>query len=551
MGRRLLVAFIISFILIADQVFTSQFPGSNTKKRFSDFLENEEIKENPITVHKNDLTRSSCFKKRKGRFTGSFIEEDVDDFEEEIVEHHDSLHNSESTSRSCFENRKGRSTFTYIEDEDEYHVSVHNNDLASSSCFEKKRDGSASYSLKDENDFSFEDFDSKRTRLSYYRQTVSRFYVNSSHSYRVTMDRSKVFQSIYKMVKDNENSWYRGLIRPFVVFEGETGFDQGGLTYEAIEILIENFIKSDDQRILNEEFYEKSAPTSSFSLTRSDDDRILDFSEAFFIETSNGIHVPNTKYPTNLFKFIGSIFALAFNFNIPLGIEFLPAFYRSLTDDQTRKFVTEQEELKYVDKQFYNGLVGLRKMDLKPLELEFMGSEVTTENLENYINHEAHFYCYLKYKNHLKSLNEGFFSLIDGNSFKNNLNLKSDDLFEIMRGDIVLTADDFVKHVHVSKLTDFNSRKWIFQIIKEFSDQERMLLFKFITARRAVPFKGLKNLMTPISFVSVYLPIPNPLHLPTASTCGSLMKIPVYPSKEILKEKLLLAINGCETFDLE
>lgn len=501
MGRRLIV-FIISFLLLSQQVFSSQSSNScnkslrNKKKRFSEFFEEEEEQEGPsaVAADATDLnSSSSSMKRRKG--------------------------SSSSNSVKDQEKLKDR----YFEDEDDF-------DFEYNTCL-----------FKEEEDII--------KGVSDYRRMFLRFYAQNRRPYTIITDRSRVFQSIYSMVKENEICWYKGFIRPFIVFEGETGVDHGGLTYDAIDILIESFIKADNQRIIDENFYYHTI-RSSIPKPRSADD-IFNFSEAFFFETSSGIYVPNTKYSPKVFKFIGSIFALAFNLDIPLGIEFLPAFYRTITSEQTRKLGINVDELEYVDIEFYNGLIALRKMDdLRTLQLEFMGNEVTGDNLESFIRHETNFHCYLKYKQHLDSLKEGFFSSIDSELFED-LNLKSEDLLEIMRGDVILAAEDFVKHVNVTKLTDPNSKRWIFEVIEEFSNEERLLLFKFITARRTVPLKGLKNLVTPISFASVYLPMPDPPHLPAASTCGPLMKIPVYGSKNILKEKLLMAINSCETFDLE
>ena len=117
-----------------------------------------------------------------------------------------------------------------------------------------------------------------------------------------------------------------------------------------------------------------------------------------------------------------------------------------------------------------------------------------------------------------------------------------------MKGGTFLTFEDFSRHVNTLKLTDSNTKTWIFEIISEFSYQERLKLFRFVTTRRCVPFKGLKNLLMPISFVNIECPADA---LPFAKTCATTLFIPVYESKEILKSKLLKSISECDTFDLE
>lgn len=520
MVKRLLVM-IISFLLISQQVvLSSQYSNS----RSSSISSSDNSNKNPIN--------SKILSNKKKRSDEFF--DDEDEMEDSTAEVTDSDLNRSSSS--AMKRRKYTSSSNSLLFKDQEQVKDRSFEDEAFSDFE-----SESSLFKEKQDIM--------EGLANYRRTFLRFYGQNRSPYRIITDRSKLFQSFYCMAKENESSWYNGLIRPFIIFEGETGVDQGGLTSEAIEILIENFIKDDSQRIIAENFCNTTVRSSILKSRCADN--ISDFSEALFHEISSGIYVPNTKYPPKVFKFVGSILALAFNLDISVGIEFLPAFYRTITGEQTSIFVITEDELKYVDNEIYTSLVALKKMDdLKSLELEFMGNEVTKDNLKHFIRHETNFHCFLKYKQHLDSLKEGFFSSIDSELF-DDLHLNSNDLLEIMRGDVVLTYEDYLKHVNVSKLTDSNSKAWIFDIIKEFSNEERLLLFKFITARCNVPFKGLRNLITPISFASVYLPTPYPLHLPAASTCGSLMKIPVYRSKNVLKEKLLMAINSCNTFDLE
>ena len=385
-------------------------------------------------------------------------------------------------------------------------------------------------------------------RVSDYQKMNLNRFIRNSDTYRMETSRSTVFLNAYQMVIKHKDWWYGGYLRPFIVFEGETGVDHGGLLNEWLEILIESFIKPDPGRKLNQNFY-KNIQQSSSSSRNSVVDGVFDFTEAFFIETTKGIYVPNTKYSAEIFKFIGSFYALAFILDIPLGIEFLPAFYRTLTEHKLDNLEASAEsELKFIDEELFKGLDSLRKIkNFESFSVNYLNNEVTSENLEEYISQQAQHFTESKYKQHLESLKEGFFSIIEKESF-NRPNLSNEELHKIMLGNVVLSAEDFSKHVNVTRF-DLNSRKWIFEIIEEFNDRERLLLFKFITARRSVPFKGLKNLSVPISFASVYLPDAD--HLPTASTCGSLLKIPIYPKKEILKEKLLMAINSCETFDLE
>ena len=84
------------------------------------------------------------------------------------------------------------------------------------------------------------------------------------------------------------------------------------------------------------------------------------------------------------------------------------------------------------------------------------------------------------------------------------------------------------------------------QVVDDFSEEEKKKLLKFATSRSRPPLFGFKNL------------IPNfAIHnsgsedrLPTASTCLNLLKLPPIREYAKMREKLLCAIESEAGFDL-
>ena len=77
------------------------------------------------------------------------------------------------------------------------------------------------------------------------------------------------------------------------------------------------------------------------------------------------------------------------------------------------------------------------------------------------------------------------------------------------------------------------------------SEQKKKLLF-FITGTNRVPFEGVGQVSLNISRGHV-----SKNALPTAHTCFNQLVLPNYQNRQILEEKLLIAINNAEGFGLK
>lgn len=123
-----------------------------------------------------------------------------------------------------------------------------------------------------------------------------------------------------------------------------------------------------------------------------------------------------------------------------------------------------------------------------------------------------------------------------------------------------LTAEDFrllvngCGEVNVQMLISFTSfndesgenaekllqfKRWFWSIVEKMSMAERQDLVYFWTSSPSLPAS--EEGFQPMP--SITIRPPDDQHLPTANTCISRLYVPLYSSKQILKQKLLLAIK--------
>lgn len=92
--------------------------------------------------------------------------------------------------------------------------------------------------------------------------------------------------------------------------------------------------------------------------------------------------------------------------------------------------------------------------------------------------------------------------------------------------------------------------QWLFAVLSELTGKQQRAFIRFVTGSPRLPIGGLKALKPPLTVVRVpcTLSAESPsCNLPSAMTCSSYLKLPDYPSKEVLYQKLLYSISECQT----
>mmetsp|Transcript_42589 Transcript_42589/g.59679 ORF Transcript_42589/g.59679 Transcript_42589/m.59679 type:complete len:216 (+) Transcript_42589:169-816(+) len=95
--------------------------------------------------------------------------------------------------------------------------------------------------------------------------------------------------------------------------------------------------------------------------------------------------------------------------------------------------------------------------------------------------------------------------------------------------------------------------KDLFEVLSSFDDKERTTFLTYVTGSSRLPIQGWKGLDPPLTVVRA-----NPVEkywdpsefLPTVSTCFHYLKLPEYCDCEILKKKLVMAMESKSRFHL-
>jgi len=129
----------------------------------------------------------------------------------------------------------------------------------------------------------------------------------------------------------------------------------------------------------------------------------------------------------------------------------------------------------------------------------------------------------------------------------------------------VISGDDSIKGIDVSSLRASMQYaagyhptqqivQWFWEIVVEMSAQEQRKLLKFMTSCSRQPLLGFASLDPPPCIQQIRVPddalSEAKAPLPTSSTCMNLLKLPNYKNKELMRKKLLTAIESGAGFEL-
>lgn len=254
------------------------------------------------------------------------------------------------------------------------------------------------------------------------------------------------------------------------------------------------------------------------------------------------------------FVILGYILAKSLQMGITLNVSFSRVFLRKL-----KGLPNYFKELKQFDEELYKQLNKLKSYDdVESLGLTFSTVEdfskkevelipggetipVTNDNVIKYTYFMANYKMNLQVRRQFASFVKGF-ERVFGVSF---LKLFSEEELQHLisgteepisiadlRDNTIITGPLAAR---VSYLNDF----W--EVLESFPDEQRKLLLKFVTNIDRSPIFGFKNLEP--KFQIMLINANNIEDLPRSATCQNILFLPVYPSTEILRSKLIKAIE--------
>ncbi|KAF9196588.1 hypothetical protein BGZ50_009103 [Haplosporangium sp. Z 11] len=327
---------------------------------------------------------------------------------------------------------------------------------------------------------------------------------------------------------------------------GEEGMDQGGVTKEFFQIMVEKVFDS------------------QFGLFKE-----LEEGRCWWFEgvLDGSSHVELSKKEARIrlieYELVGILVGLALYNGVILGVRFPSVVYRKLLgwevglDTFIESFPALghglEQMLTWSDGDVYD--VFMREFEISyehlgqvttiPLVPDGQDIAVTNENREAYVQAYMDHYVHEHIQQEFAAFQRGFEKICGGEALKL---LRPEELELLLCGNSDLDMHD----LEASCLYD-DGYSPSHTLIKEFweivhedmTPEQHKQLLVFVTGSDRVPIRGLKDLMFVIQRNG-----PDSDRLPTALTCFSRLLLPEYADKQKMKERLVTAIENSTGFGL-
>ncbi len=344
--------------------------------------------------------------------------------------------------------------------------------------------------------------------------------INKEEHFTLTVHRKTIFKNSYEQAHRQFNStyWYRPELNVRIIFVGEAGIDAGGPRLDWLgEIIRVMFISNREGKV-------------------------EDFTAPIFVvvDEDTGMYAPNMEYISktsnteNVFKFAGSIVALAFRDKLSLNVKFIPAITKALAKSNWKRY----DEVDFAEQhpQIHKSLMNLNR--LTDEELKDFDETLTGKNLSKYISDVGADYLYKKYERAIQAFANGFHIINDQKRLFNVFTHR--ELADVLRGgEQVFDLESFKNHCVISGTN--GSKEMFWEMMEMLNEEEKMKFFKFVTGRSSLPFEGIYGLTQKIK---IKLDELNEGLWPTAATCFSIASFPKnLTAAQEMKEKLFKSIE--------
>ena len=185
---------------------------------------------------------------------------------------------------------------------------------------------------------------------------------------------------------------------------------------------------------------------------------------------------------------------------------------------------------------------GTRSIPLRPNGENIM---VTEENRREFVNEYVNWWLKSSCHRQFEAFTKGFLTLCGGPALQL---FSATELERLVCGSPCLDFEALTRSARYEGGYHPEHRVilWLWDVIREFSEDERKLFLKFFAGTDRAPIGGLANLR-----MVVQRDGPDSNKLPRSHTCFNTLLLPSYRSKEKLEERLKLAIMNAEGFGLE
>lgn len=425
----------------------------------------------------------------------------------------------------------------------------------------------------------------KMSKLNNYRS----FFLETNTKLRATISRENLLFDAFEAFGETSGTEFKRKLDVTFVneFGPESGIDGGGLTKEFLTSVCKDgfqYVNFDDDTLNTDRngsdynFFKQTPKT--YQVYPSTDYFWRQKYQQQQVKLHNGRlessydFTEENQFFAKMMRFLGMVIGKCLYENVLIDISFAPFFLSKWcsvenVDKSSPQYRNSFDDLKYLDESLYENLIKLLDMsndELLSLELYFNISEklphqsevVTVDLVPNgskiqvdqsnklqYVYAVANFKLNTLINSQSKFFLDGLFQIIQPSWL--NLFSHTELLMLVSGGDKEVDIDDLRANTEYGGYLENDlTVKLFWEVVSEFTLEEKSKLIKFVTSSSKAPLLGFKEL-TPKFGIRDSL---DPNRLPTLSTCVNLLKLPNYRNKKVLREKLLYAINAGSGFDL-
>ncbi|XP_011359015.1 E3 ubiquitin-protein ligase HACE1 isoform X2 [Pteropus vampyrus] len=262
----------------------------------------------------------------------------------------------------------------------------------------------------------------------------------------------------------------------------------------------------------------------------------------------------------NYFRFAGQILGLALNHRQLVNIYFTRSFYKHILG-----IPVNYQDVASIDPEYAKNLQWILDNDISDLGLELTFSVetdvfgameevplkpgggsilVTQNNKAEYVQLVTELRMTRAIQPQINAFLQGFHMFIPPSLIQL---FDEYELELLLSGMPEIDVSDWIKNTEYTSGYEREDPviQWFWEVVENITPEERVLLLQFVTGSSRVPHGGFANIMGGSglqNFTIAAVPY-TPNLLPTSSTCINMLKLPEYPSKEILKDRLLVALH--------
>ncbi|XP_021169457.2 E3 ubiquitin-protein ligase HACE1 isoform X3 [Fundulus heteroclitus] len=342
--------------------------------------------------------------------------------------------------------------------------------------------------------------------------------------------RDSIFRSSCEMVSKSTNEKLKRGIA--VRFHGEEGMGQG-VVREWFDILSNEIINPDYA------LFTQSADGTTFQ------------------PNSNSSVNPDHL---NYFQFAGQILGLALYHRQLVNIYFTRSFYKHILG-----IPVNYQDVSSIDPEYAKNLQWILDNDISDLGLELTfsvetdvfgameevplkpgGSSilVTQDNKAEYVQLVTELRMTRAIQPQINAFLQGFHTFIPPSLIQL---FDEYELELLLSGMPEIDVEDWCRNTEYTSGYDPEDPviQWFWKVVRSLTQEEHILLLQFVTGSSRVPHGGFAYLMGGSGlqkFTIAAVPYTSDL-LPTSSTCINMLKLPEYPSREVLRDRLLVALH--------